>query len=69
MKLIVAHQILIGSAIGLAAFFALRAAALFARGEGSAHLGVAIGAAIAGALLGLYLRALRARLAREKRGA
>lgn len=69
MKLIVAHQILIGAAIGLAALFAIRSAVLFARGEGAANLALAIAAAIVGAALGAYLRALRAKLGRGERGA
>jgi hypothetical protein len=66
MKLIVAHQILIGSAIGLAAIFALRALVVFARGGEPLNLAFAIAAAAVGGALWLYLRAVRAKWAREK---
>lgn len=69
MKLIVVHQILIGSAIFLAVVFALRSAVLFARGGEPLSLALAILAAAIGAALGLYLRALRAELSRDKGGA
>jgi hypothetical protein len=66
MKLIVAHQILIGSAIGLAAIFAIRAIVLFARGEGALNLALAAAAAAVGGALGVYLRSVRAKWAQEK---
>ena len=69
MNLRLVHQILIGSAIGLAAIFAIRSVALFARGGQPLDLAVAIGALAIGVALGLYLRSVRAKWARDPRGA
>jgi hypothetical protein len=61
MQLLVAHQVLIGSAIALATLFGLRALVLFTRGEGSANLAMAAASlAVAGALI-VYFRKVRAR--------
>jgi hypothetical protein len=53
------HQILIASAIVLAAIFAVRSALLFAHGGGTLALGLALGAAALAVALGFYLRAFR----------
>jgi hypothetical protein len=61
MQLLVAHQILVGSALALALLFGVRSLVIFARGGGSGALVLAVAAiAVAGAL-GLYLRKVRAR--------
>lgn len=59
MQLLVVHQILIGSAIALCTLFGIRALVLFLRGGGQQNLLLALGAAIVGAALGLYLRKVR----------
>jgi hypothetical protein len=61
LKLIVAHRILIGSAIGLAVIFAVRAVVLFARGGGTGELAIGVGAMAVGVALSLYLRKIRRR--------
>jgi hypothetical protein len=61
MQLLVAHQILIAAAIGLATIFGLRSAVIFGRSGGGANLALAF---VAGALavgLVLYFRTVRAR--------
>lgn len=70
MQLLVAHQILIASALALSLLFGARAAVLFARGDGAANLWLAIGAFVVAAGLGLYLRKVRARWVklRDERG-
>jgi hypothetical protein len=69
MRLIVVHQILIASAIGLAVLFAVRAVVLFARGEGSVNLALAIAAAAIGAGLGVYLRSARRKWEQQEHSA
>jgi len=59
MQLLVAHQILIGSAIALCTLFGIRALVLFIRGGGRADLLLALGAALVGAALVLYFRKVR----------
>jgi hypothetical protein len=68
MQLLVAHQILIGSAIALAVLFGLRALLHFARGEGYPELLLALASAVVGVALSLYFRKVRARwrASREK---
>lgn len=61
MKLIVAHQILIGSAIALAVFFGARALVLAARGGGVTNLAIGAASLVVAAALGLYFRKIRAR--------
>lgn len=61
MKLIVAHQILIGTALALSAIFAVRALVLFFRGGAAAELAIAIVSLGVGVVLALYLRKVRAR--------
>ncbi len=61
MQLLAAHQLLIGSAIALAALFGVRAVVLFSRGGGAGNLALAaVSLAVAGALV-VYFRSLRAR--------
>ena len=67
MQLLVAHQILIASAIALAAIFGLRSAVLFGRAGGSANLALACASALAAAGLVLYLRTVRAKWRATKR--
>ena len=59
MQLLVAHQILIGSAIALCTLFCIRAVVLFARGGGLADLLLAFGAVVVGAAFTLYFRKIR----------
>jgi hypothetical protein len=68
MQLLVAHQILIGSAIALAALFGVRALVLFARDGSALDLLLALASAAVSAALTLYFRKLRARwrASREK---
>jgi hypothetical protein len=61
MQLIAAHQILIGSAIALAAIFGLRALVLFSRGGGSVNLALAAASIAVTGALWLYFRKIRAR--------
>ena len=61
MKLIVAHQILITSALGLAAIFGVRALVIYLRGGASAELAIGIAALGVVVILALYLRKVRAR--------
>lgn len=65
MRLIVVHQILIASAIALAALFGARALVLFGRGEGALNLALALASAVIGAALALYLARLRKKLSRR----
>jgi hypothetical protein len=60
MPLLVAHQILIGSAVALAALFGVRALVLFARGGGSGELFLALASAAVSFALTLYFRKVRA---------
>ena len=69
MRLIVVHQIFIISAIALAALFGLRAAILFARGEGTLNLGLAIASAAVGCALAVYLRSVRAKATQPEHAA
>jgi hypothetical protein len=69
MRLIVVHQILIASAIALAALFAIRAAVLFARGGGPANLGLTLAASAVGAALLLYLQSFRRKSEQQERSA
>ncbi len=61
MQLLVAHQVLIVAAMGLAAIFTLRSVLLFARGGGLTELVLGIVAAAIGGGLFVYLRGVRAR--------
>jgi ABC-type proline/glycine betaine transport system permease subunit len=67
MQLLVAHQILIASAIGLATIFGLRSAVLFGRSGGAADLVLALVSAAFAAGLVLYFRTLRAKWRAMKR--
>lgn len=67
MRLIVVHQILIASAIGLAAIFAARSLVLFfAHGAGAVHIGLAAAALAIGAALAAYLRKVREKWAKTR---
>ena len=63
MKLRQAHQILIGSAIGLALIFAARSLLLYVRAHLAADLVVAVGSLAVAAALAFYLRRVRAKWA------
>ena len=67
MKLIVAHQILIGSALALALLFGARALVLAARGDGAIHWGMGAASLVVALALALYFRKLRARYLAERR--
>jgi ABC-type proline/glycine betaine transport system permease subunit len=67
MKLIVAHQILIGSAIALAVLFGIRAAVAYAREGGRTDLVLAAVSAVTAVALGVYLRGVRAKALEAKR--
>lgn len=60
MQLLVAHQILVGSAIALCSIFGIRAFVLFARGGTTGDLLLGIAALIVGAALTIYFRKVRA---------
>jgi hypothetical protein len=70
MQLLVVHQILIASAIGLAALFGVRAAVHFARGGGTGDLVLAALSLVVASGLFVYFRSVRAkwRKARSERG-
>jgi hypothetical protein len=67
MQLLVAHQILIGSAIALCTLFGIRALVLFARAGDYQDLLMALGAAVVGAALALYFRKIRERWRASRR--
>jgi hypothetical protein len=69
MKLIVMHQILIASAIGLALIFAIRSIVMFSRSGASNDVFLAVLSALVAVALGMYLRKVRAKWAAEKRAA
>jgi hypothetical protein len=66
MKLIVAHQILIGSAIALALLFGTRALVLAARGGDATNAAIGAVSLLVAAALGLYFRKVRARYLASK---
>jgi hypothetical protein len=66
MQLLVAHQILIGSAIALALLFGLRSVSLFARGGGAAEMATAAVSFVVAGLLVLYFRKVRARWVEQR---
>lgn len=66
MPLLVAHQILIGSAIGLAVLFGLRAGVLYFREHASTDLGLCVGSLVVAGLLYLYFRSVRAKWLAQK---
>ena len=67
MQLLAAHQILIASAIALAALFGVRSLVIFARGGGSGALGLALASIALACALGFYLRSVRAKWLAQKR--
>jgi hypothetical protein len=69
MKLIVIHQILIASAIGLAVIFAIRSVVIFSRSGASNDVLLAALSALVAVALGIYLRKVRAKWVAEKRAA
>lgn len=66
MKLIVVHQILIGSAIALAVIFGIRALVLFTRTDETVNLVLSIAAGLVAVALALYLRKVRAKWAKSR---
>ncbi len=69
MKLIVIHQILIASAIGLAVIFGVRSIVMFSRSGASNDVLLALVSAAVAVALGLYLRKVRAKWLAERRAA
>ena len=67
MQLLVAHQVLIASAIALAAIFGARSAVLFSRGGGASNLGLAALSLVFAVGLALYFRTVRARWRASKK--
>ncbi|MFS8065525.1 MAG: hypothetical protein ACMG6S_04050 [Byssovorax sp.] len=67
MQLLVAHQVLIASAIALAAIFGVRSAVIFGRGGGGANLGLAAVSLLLAVALALYFRTVRARWRASKK--
>jgi hypothetical protein len=67
MQLLVAHQVLIASAIALATIFGLRSAVLFSRGGGASSLALAAASLLVAAGLALYFRAIRAKWRASKK--
>ena len=67
MQLLIAHQILITAAIGLATIFGLRSAVLFGRSGGGANLALALASMLVAVGLVLYFRTVRARWQAAKR--
>jgi hypothetical protein len=61
MQLLVAHQVLIGSAIALATLFGLRGLLLFSRHEGPANLAMGLFSLVVAGALVAYFRKVRAR--------
>jgi hypothetical protein len=58
MRLITAHKILIGSALGLALLFLLRSFVLYAKGHEASDFALGTGALALASALGLYLRSI-----------
>ena len=67
MQLLVAHQVLIASAIALAAIFGVRSAVLFGREGGASNLGLAAVSLLFAVALALYFRTVRARWRASKK--
>jgi hypothetical protein len=67
MQLLVAHQVLIAAAIGLATIFGLRSAVIFSRSGGGANLALAAVSALVVVGLVLYFRTVRAKWRALKR--
>lgn len=61
MKLIVAHQILIATALALAVIFGVRALVISLRGGAPVELATGLVSLGVGVILALYLRKVRAR--------
>lgn len=69
MKLIVIHQILIASAIGLAVIFGVRSIVMFSRSGASNDALLAAASVLVAVALGLYLRKVRAKWLSQRRAA
>jgi hypothetical protein len=67
MQLLIAHQILIASAIALATIFGLRSAVIFSRAGGAVNVAMAIASLVLAVGLALYFRTVRARWRASKR--
>ena len=68
MQLLVAHQLLIGSAIALAVIFGLRSMVHYAHGGAPADLALTVASVLLAGLLMMYFRKVRGRWL-EQRGA
>lgn len=67
MQLLVAHQVLIASAIALAAIFGVRSAVIFSRGGSASDLGLAAVSLLFAVGLALYFRTVRAKWRASKK--
>jgi hypothetical protein len=67
MRLIVVHQILIASAIGLGVLFGIRAGVVFARTGATSELVIALSSGLVAVALALYLKKVRAKWSAERR--
>lgn len=67
MQLLVAHQVLIASAIALATIFGLRSAVMFSRGGGGASLALAVASLLVAVALAFYFRVVRAKWRASKK--
>lgn len=67
MKLIVAHQVLIATALALAVIFGVRALVISLRGGAPAELAIGLVSLGVGVILALYLRKVRARARLDSR--
>ena len=67
MQLLVAHQVLIASALALAVIFGARSAVIFSREGGGANLGLAAVSLVLAVALALYFRTVRARWRASKK--
>ena len=59
MQLLVAHQLLIGSAIALAVIFGLRSMVQYAHGGAAADLAITVASVVLAGLLMMYFRKVR----------
>ena len=67
MQLLVAHQILVASAIALASIFGVRAVVIFSRSGGGVNLALAFVSALLAVALVLYFRTVREKWRAAKR--
>jgi len=68
MQLLVAHQILIGSAIALAVLFGLRSMVHYAHGGATADLALTLASVVLAGLLMMYFRKVRGQWLAQRDG-